>query len=51
MDKRTILVLHHVEGRPVDEIAAVVGVPSGTVKWRLHAARNELQRALEEVSR
>lgn len=50
-DKRTILVLHHVEGRPVDEIAAVLGIPSGTAKWRLHAARAELQRALEEVSR
>jgi RNA polymerase sigma-70 factor (ECF subfamily) len=50
-DKRTILVLHHVEGRGVDEIAAVLGIPSGTAKWRLHAARGELQRALEEVSR
>lgn len=51
VDKRTILVLHHVEGRPVDEIAAVLGVPGGTAKWRLHVARSELQRALEEVSR
>lgn len=51
VDKRTILVLHHVEGRPVEEIAEVLGIPTGTAKWRLHAARAELQRALEEVSR
>ena len=50
-DKRAILVLHHVEDRPIDEIAAVLGIPIGTVKWRLHAARSALQRALEEESR
>jgi RNA polymerase sigma-70 factor (ECF subfamily) len=48
-DQRSILVLHHVEDRPVAEIAKVLGIPSGTVKWRLHAARAALQRALEEV--
>jgi RNA polymerase sigma-70 factor (ECF subfamily) len=51
VDKRAILVLHHVEDRPVNEIAAVLGIPSGTVKWRLHAARAALQRAFEEESR
>ena len=51
VDKRAILVLHHVEDRSIDEIAAVLGVPAGTVKWRLHAARGALQRALEEESR
>jgi len=48
-DQRSILVLHHVEDRPVAEIANVLGIPSGTLKWRLHAARAALQRALEEV--
>lgn len=50
-DRRSILVLHYVEDRPVDEIAAVQRIPSGTVKWRLHAARDALRRALEEESR
>jgi RNA polymerase sigma-70 factor (ECF subfamily) len=50
-DKRAILVLHHVEDRPVAEIAGALGIPSGTVKWRLHAARAALERALEEESR
>jgi RNA polymerase sigma-70 factor (ECF subfamily) len=51
VDKRAILVLHHVEDRPIKEIAAVLGIPNGTVKWRLHAARAALQRAFEEESR
>ena len=50
-DQRVILVMHHVEGRPIDEIAGVLGIPSGTAKWRLHAARAALQRAFEEESR
>jgi RNA polymerase sigma-70 factor (ECF subfamily) len=48
-DQRSLLVLHHVEDRPVAEIAKVLGIPTGPVKWRLHAARAALQRALEEV--
>ncbi|HYC07308.1 MAG TPA: RNA polymerase sigma factor [Candidatus Binatia bacterium] len=50
-DKRTILALHHVERRPVTDIAALLGVPVGTAKWRLHAARQELERALEAEDR
>ncbi len=44
---RTILVLHHLEGRPVEAIAAQFAIPSGTAKSRLHAARAALERALE----
>jgi RNA polymerase sigma factor (sigma-70 family) len=44
---RAILVLHHVEERPVAEIARSLGIPVGTAKWRLHAARNALERAME----
>jgi RNA polymerase sigma-70 factor (ECF subfamily) len=44
---RLILVLHHVEERPVAEIARSLGIPVGTAKWRLHAARGALERALE----
>ena len=38
--------LHYVDGLRVWEIAALVGVPSGTVKARLHRARGRLRRAL-----
>lgn len=50
-DKRAILVLHHVEDRPVAEIARTLGIPAGTVKWRLHAARAALEKALKEEAR
>lgn len=46
-DKRTILVLHHVEERSIGEIAVLLAIPEGTAKWRLHAARQALIRALE----
>jgi len=48
---RTVLVLHHWQRRSVEEIAAVLGIPQGTVKWRLHEARAALARALEEERR
>jgi RNA polymerase sigma-70 factor, ECF subfamily len=47
VDQRTILALHHIEERPVTEIAAVFGIPVGTAKWRLHEARAALLRAME----
>jgi RNA polymerase sigma-70 factor (ECF subfamily) len=50
-DHRALLVLHHIQDRPVAEIAATLGIPAGTVKWRLHAARAALQRAVEEEQR
>lgn len=46
-DKRAILVLHHVDGRSVIEIAALLGIAEGTAKSRLHTARVALERALE----
>lgn len=47
MDERTILVLHHLDGRPLAEIAEVLEVPVGTAKSRLSAARKALERSLE----
>ena len=38
--------LHYVDGLRMWEIAALVGVPAGTVKARLHRARGRLRRAL-----
>jgi len=37
-----------VEGLSCAEIAAALGIPIGTVWTRLHAARRELRRALDE---
>jgi RNA polymerase sigma-70 factor (ECF subfamily) len=47
VDQRTILVLHHMHGYGVREIAAWLGIPAGTVKWRLSRARAALRRELE----
>jgi RNA polymerase sigma-70 factor (ECF subfamily) len=46
-DVRALLVLHHLRHEPVARIANSLGIPVGTVKWRLHAARAALERALE----
>jgi RNA polymerase sigma-70 factor (ECF subfamily) len=46
-DARALLVLHHLQHEPIARIAATLGIPVGTVKWRLYAARRALERALE----
>lgn len=48
VDQRTILVLHHLHGYGVREIAAWLGIPSGTVKWRLSRARGALAAELAD---
>jgi RNA polymerase sigma-70 factor (ECF subfamily) len=50
-DARAILVLHHLRHEPVTAIAVTLGIPTGTVKSRLHSARADLQRALERERR
>jgi RNA polymerase sigma-70 factor (ECF subfamily) len=44
--KRSILVLHYFDHQSVAAIASALGVPQGTVKWRLSDARAALTRAL-----
>ena len=46
-DERILLALHHADHRSVEEIAELMAMPVGTVKWRLHEARKSLARALE----
>lgn len=41
--KRTALVLHHVAGYSIDEVAALTDVPVNTAKDRLLAARREMR--------
>ncbi len=48
LDQREILALHHLDGRPVAELAEILEIPVGTVKSRLHTARGALQRALAD---
>ena len=43
---REVLVLHFLEDMPVDEVAAVVGCPPGTVKSRIYHAKRALKEAL-----
>ena len=45
-DARTILILHHLEGRSVTAIAATFGIATGTAKSRLFTARRRLEAAL-----
>ena len=46
--EREVLTLFFLEGFAVGEIAGVVGVPPGTVKSRMHRAKAQLRRLLEE---
>ncbi len=50
-DHRAVLVLHHVVGLPTAEIAAILGVPVGTVGSRLHQARQAMRAAIEADDR
>jgi RNA polymerase sigma-70 factor (ECF subfamily) len=46
IDQRTVLVLHYLEGYPLEWISEVIQRPVGTVKSRLHGARSALRAAL-----
>src|SRR5205823_9665768 len=47
-EHRAVLILHDVRGLAYEEVAAILEVPVGTVKSRLHRARVALGRALAE---
>ncbi|MFO0842838.1 MAG: sigma-70 family RNA polymerase sigma factor [Gemmataceae bacterium] len=46
-EQREVVVLRYVQGMTYDDIAAVVGVPVGTVRSRLHYAKRALRLVLE----
>jgi RNA polymerase sigma-70 factor (ECF subfamily) len=48
---RAALVLRELEGLEYEEIARVMQIPVGRVKWRLHVARAEFQRLLASVNK
>jgi RNA polymerase sigma-70 factor (ECF subfamily) len=45
--QRVLLSLFYQEGFSIGEIAGILEVPAGTVKTRLHRARNQLKQVLE----
>lgn len=50
-EHRDVVVMHEIEGLSYDEIAAVIGIPSGTVKSRLHHAFINLRKSLRDEVR
>lgn len=51
IDYRLIILLCDIEGFKYDEIAKIIDVPIGTVRSRLHRARNLLKDKLKEYAR
>lgn len=51
MEQRAVVVLHHYLDLPIDEVARVLGIPTGTVHSRLHRAMQALRAALEADAR
>lgn len=49
--ERVVVWQHYYEGRPLAEIASIIGVPISTVKSRLFTARRALERELEAQDR
>lgn len=46
-EHRVVVLLHDAEGYKIQEIEELMGIPSGTVKSRLHRARARLREILE----
>ena len=51
VEQRSILVLHHLEGRSLAELAEILAVPVGTAKSRLFTARQALAAAIAREER
>jgi RNA polymerase sigma-70 factor (ECF subfamily) len=51
VDERAVVVLHHVEGFTLTEIADILGLPVGTVKSRLHRGIQTMRAALDADAR
>jgi len=45
---RLAMVLHYVEGYPVEDVAKLLRIPAGTVKWRLSQGRRQLRERMKE---
>ena len=50
-ERRRLLALRYVDELELSEIAEVLGIPEGTVKSRLHHAREQLRDVIERLER
>ncbi|GAB4282921.1 MAG: sigma-70 family RNA polymerase sigma factor [Oscillatoriaceae cyanobacterium] len=48
LEHRSVLVLHDLQDMPQKEVAAILGIPEGTVKSRLFHARKAMRQFLQE---
>ena len=51
VDFRTVIILCDLEGFKYDEMAKILDIPIGTVRSRLHRARNLLKEKLTEYAK
>ena len=51
IEERTVIVLHHIEGFLLTEIADLLGIPLGTVKSRLYRGKRTMRAALDSDAR
>ena len=51
VDHRAVLVLHHLQGLSLPEVAEALGIPLGTAKSRLHYALGAVRASLEADER
>jgi RNA polymerase sigma-70 factor (ECF subfamily) len=51
IDHRTVVVLHHYLDLPLERVAEILGIPTGTVYSRLHYAMSGLRAAFDADSR
>ncbi len=51
VDYRIVLILYELENFTYEEIASILDIPIGTVRSRLHRARNMLKKRLEAYAR
>jgi RNA polymerase sigma-70 factor (ECF subfamily) len=51
VEQRSVLVFHHYLGLPLPEIADRIGIPVGTVKSRMHHAKQALRASLAAEAR
>jgi RNA polymerase sigma-70 factor (ECF subfamily) len=50
-DARALVVLHHYLDLPLPEVAAILGIPLGTAKSRLHRALQQMRASIEADAR
>jgi RNA polymerase sigma-70 factor (ECF subfamily) len=51
VEQRAVLVLRHLAGLPLEEVARILDIPAGTARSRLHRALQSMRAALEADGR